>query len=46
MDIWNSKFAQRLIKPNNDQLKKMWKINDKETKATDQLLQTLMLFAV
>ena len=39
-DIRNNKFAGRLIRPDNDQLKKMWKINDKEIKATDQLLRT------
>ena len=39
-DIRNNKFAGRLIKPDNDQLKKMWKINDKEIQATEQLLRT------
>ena len=39
-DIRNNKFAGRLIRPDNDQLKKMWKINDKEIKATEQLLRT------
>ena len=39
-DIRNNKFAGRLIQPDNDQLKKMWKINDKEIKATEQLLRT------
>ena len=39
-DIRNNKFAGRLIKPDNDQLTKMWKINDKEIKATEQLLRT------
>ena len=39
-DIRNNKFAGRLIRPDNDQLKKMWKINDREIKATDQLLRT------
>ena len=39
-EIRNNKFAGRLIKPDNDQLKKMWKINDKEIKATEQLLRT------
>ena len=41
-DIRNNKFAGRLIKPDNDhgQLTKMWKINDKGIKATEQLLRT------
>ena len=38
-DIRNSEFARRLIKPDNDQLKKMWKRNDKES--TSDIVATL-----